>query len=106
MLRFNMLMAIILLLGLSLHLNDVAQLSAVAPPSSWKISNMQLQRINMHNVSSILPILDHRIMSYRTYFGFYTIDGHSFILSIVIFGPQAPVIWSANPDNPVNRDVI
>ncbi|RCV39686.1 hypothetical protein SETIT_8G243700v2 [Setaria italica] len=106
MLHFDMLMAIILLLGFSLHLNDVAQLSAVAPPSSWKISNMQLQRINMHNVSSILPILDHRIMSYRTYFGFYTIDGHSFILSIVIFGPQAPVIWSANPDNPVNRDVI
>ncbi|PUZ44059.1 hypothetical protein GQ55_8G059000 [Panicum hallii var. hallii] len=100
-------MAVLLLFGFFIHLNVVVtQPSAVPPPSSWKVSNMQLQHIiNMDNGSSILPILGHRIMSYTTYFGFYTIDdGHSFVLSIVIFGTQAPVIWSANPDNPVNHD--
>ncbi|CAO1940183.1 unnamed protein product [Urochloa humidicola] len=105
MLHFDMSMAILLLLGLSFHLSVVAQPSAVAPPNSWKVSDMQ-RIIDMDNGSSILPILDHRIMSYKTYFGFYTIDGYSFVLSIVIFGLQAPVIWSANPDTPVNRDAI
>ncbi|CAL4990895.1 unnamed protein product [Urochloa decumbens] len=105
MLHFDMSMAILLLLGLSFLLSVVAQPSAVAPHNSWKVSDMQ-RTIDMDNGSSILPILDQRIMSYRTYFGFYTIDGYSFVLSIVIFGLQAPVIWSANPDIPVNRDAI
>ncbi|CAD6258258.1 unnamed protein product [Miscanthus lutarioriparius] len=40
-------------------------------------------------------------------FGFYTTDGgHSFILSVVFLGAPAPVIWSANPDNPVTRNAI
>ncbi|CAL4985884.1 unnamed protein product [Urochloa decumbens] len=105
MLHFDMSMAILLLLGLSFHLSVLAQPSAVAPPNSWKVSDMQ-RTIDMDNGSSILPILDHRIMSYKTYFGFYTKDGNSFVLSIVIFGLQAPVIWSANPDIPVYRDAI
>jgi len=98
------LMAILLLLGFFIHLNVVVgQPSAVAPPRSWKVSNMERR----DNGSSIFPILGSSIMSYTTYFGFYTIDdGLSFLLSIVIFGTQAPVIWSANPDNPVNHDAI
>ena len=105
--HFCVLTAVLLLLGFFIHLNVVAQPSAVAPPSSWRVSTMQMQHIiNMDNGSSILPILSHRIMSYTTYFGFYTIDGHSFLLAIVISGIQAPAIWSANPDNPVNHDAI
>jgi len=97
-------MAVLLLLGFFIHLNVVVgQPSAVAPPSSWRVSTME-RIIDMDNGSSILPILSHSIMSYTTYFGFYTIDGHSFLLAIVISGIQAPAIWSANPDNPVNYD--
>ncbi|WVZ96057.1 hypothetical protein U9M48_041740, partial [Paspalum notatum var. saurae] len=73
-------------------------------PRSWKVSSMQ--HIDMDDGSSIRSVLENRIMSYMTYFGFYSIDGHSFILSIVILGPQAPGIWSANPDNPVNLSAI
>ncbi|KAG2556435.1 hypothetical protein PVAP13_8NG078600 [Panicum virgatum] len=108
--HFCVLTAVLLLLGFFIHLNVVVgQPSAVAPPRSWKVSNMERR----DNGSSIFPILGSSIMSYTTYFGFYTIDdGHSFVLSIVIFDTQGPdirsaspeVIWSANPDNPVNHD--
>jgi len=97
--------AILILLGFLFHLNAVAGLSTVSSPISWKVSNMTGE-IAMDNGSSILPVLEHSIMSYTTYFGFYSIDGKSFILSIVIDGPQAPVIWSANPDEAVNSGAI
>lgn len=97
--------AILLLLGFLFHLNAVAGLSTVPSPISWKVSNMK-GKIAMCNRSFILPVLDHSIMSYTTYFGFYSIDGKLFILSIVIDGLQAPVIWSANPDSPVNKGAI
>lgn len=104
--HLHMSIAILLLLGFLFHLNAVVRSSTVSPPISWEVSNME-GKIVMGNRSFILPVLDNSIMSsYTTYFGFYSIDGKSFILSIVIYGPQAQVIWSANPDNPVNHGAI
>ncbi|KAJ1261421.1 hypothetical protein BS78_09G028500 [Paspalum vaginatum] len=103
--HFSKPIAALLLLVFLFHLYVAAELSTVTSPRSWRVSNMQ-PVIDMDNGSTIRPVLHQRIMSYTTYFGFYSIDGDSFILSIVIFGPQAPVIWSANPDNPVNRNAI
>jgi len=40
------------------------------------------------------------------YFGFYGMDSHSYILVIALSGPQGPIVWSANPDNPVSQNAI
>ncbi|KXG37964.1 G-type lectin S-receptor-like serine/threonine-protein kinase SD2-5 [Sorghum bicolor] len=104
--HLHMSIIILLLLAFLFPLDAVAGLSAVAPPISWKVSNKADSKWITANGSFIDPVLDNSIMSYTTYFGFYSIDGKSFILSIVISGPQAPVIWSANPENPVNSGAI
>jgi len=52
--HFCVLTAVLLLLGFFIHLNVVVgQPSAVAPPRSWKVSNMERR----DNGSSIFPIL-------------------------------------------------
>lgn len=72
----------------------------------WNISNMQSNNISMAdngNTQIILPIFaDDRILN-RSYFCFYTTDGHSSILAVVLLGPQYPIISSANN---VSHDVI
>ncbi|KAL6595485.1 hypothetical protein ACP70R_047825 [Stipagrostis hirtigluma subsp. patula] len=105
--HFNVVMPFLLLLGFPFHPTVVAQDSTVAPPNFWKISDMQDSNISMGEGSAhILYVLVKISVSYRTYFGFYTVDGHSFILAVTFWGPQAPVIWSANPDNPVSHNAI
>ncbi|CAL4888341.1 unnamed protein product [Urochloa decumbens] len=102
-------MVLLLLLGLCFPVTILAQLPNVAPPNVWNIYSMQSNNISMddkRNAHVILPILYDSRVSNRSYFGFYTTDGHSFILAVVFLGPQSPVIWSANPDNPVSNDAI
>ncbi|TVU33833.1 hypothetical protein EJB05_15644 [Eragrostis curvula] len=57
-----------------------------------------------NGIAGIRYVIESSSVLYRTYFGFYTIDDHSFSLAIVFLGPQPPVIWSANPDSPVSHD--
>ncbi|KAF8730388.1 hypothetical protein HU200_016963 [Digitaria exilis] len=101
--QINMLVAFLLLFFFASHPTAVAQISTLASPNFWKILNME--HVDAGG-TSIFPVLENSSSSYRTFFGFYTRNGHSFILSIVFWGPQAPVIWSANPENPVSGDAI
>ncbi|CAM0949648.1 unnamed protein product [Alopecurus aequalis] len=64
------------------------------------------RRAAMAGNSSALFILESGSTSYQIFFGFYTMDGHAYTLSVLLLGGQAPVIWSANPDNPVSQDAI
>lgn len=100
---FNMVIAIIFLLAFPILPTVVAYLSTAAPSNHWKISSMQ-SGLNMAGSSSALVILESGSSSYRIYFGFYTTDGHAFTLSVLLLGPENPVIWSANPDSPVSQD--
>ncbi|KAL6640782.1 hypothetical protein ACP70R_021905 [Stipagrostis hirtigluma subsp. patula] len=106
--HFNLLMPFLLLLGFPFHPTVVAQPSTVAPPNFWKISDMPYSNISMGEGSAptILSVLSKISVSLRTVFGFYTVDGHSFILAVMFRGAQTPVIWSANPDNPVSHNAI
>ncbi|KAK8462018.1 hypothetical protein SEVIR_1G131100v4 [Setaria viridis] len=106
---FNKSMALLLLLGFCFPLTILAQLPSAAQSNVWNISNILSSNISMDdkgNTHLMLPILNDSRISYTSYFGFYTTDGHSFILAVVFLGPQSPVIWSANPDNPVSHDAI
>ncbi|CAL4949429.1 unnamed protein product [Urochloa decumbens] len=106
---FNKTMALILLLGFCFFRTIVAQPSTVAPlpKTFWVISSMMQSKIYMDTGNTyILPVLSNNGTSYRTYFGFYTMDGDSFILVVAFSGPQGPVVWSANPDNPVSQVAI
>ncbi|TVT98300.1 hypothetical protein EJB05_56432, partial [Eragrostis curvula] len=97
-------MTLLLLLGFPVHLFVAAQISTVSPPSFWKISDVYNSIDTDNGIAGIRYVIESSSVLYRTYFGFYTIDDHSFSLAIVFLGPQPPVIWSANPDSPVSHD--
>jgi hypothetical protein len=103
--HFNMVNSIIFLLAFAILRTVLAYPSTAAPSNQWTISNMQTRAVVAGN-SSALVILESVSTSYRIFFGFYTTDNHGFTLSILLLGSQAPVIWSAKPDNPVSQDVI
>lgn len=98
--------AFLLVIGFPFLLTTVVgQLSTTAPPNSWELTN--LEAIPMDGaVASMRPVLENSANLYRTLFGFYTTDGHSFVLSVVFLGPKAPVIWSANLDSPVSSSAV
>jgi hypothetical protein len=109
--HFNMVNSIIFLIAFTILPTAVAYPSTAAPSNLWKISDMQnsndmQSRAVVAGNSSALVILESVSTSYRIFFGFYTTDDHGYTLSILLLGSQAPVIWSANPDNPVSQDAI
>ena len=115
---FNKSMSLLFFLGFCSPRSIIAQPSSVPVvpppkfnPNFWIISTMQ--RVESSSNTSIgqgdttfLPVLHNSGFSYGTYFGFYTMDSHSFILVIALSGPQGPIVWSANPDNPVSPGAI
>ena len=106
---FNKLMALVFLLGFYFSRTAVAQDSTVVPSKFWIISRMMKSKVYMGTSNTyILPVLYNNGISYGTFFGFYTMDGDSFVLVVAlsVSGSQDPVVWSANPDNPVNHDAI
>ncbi|KAL6843221.1 hypothetical protein ACP4OV_026934 [Aristida adscensionis] len=107
--HLKMSVAFLLLFNFHFHPTVVAQLSTVAPPTSWKISNILESKVPMSgNSSTLRPILHNATSTIfmDTFFGFYSIDGDSFILSVVFVSGEPQVIWSANPDNPVSQGAI
>ncbi|CAL4943801.1 unnamed protein product [Urochloa decumbens] len=106
---FNKTTALVFLLGFCFFRTIVAQPSTVAPipKTFWVISSMMQSKIYMDTGNAyILPVLSNNGTSYGTFFGFYTMDGDSFILVVAFSGPQGPVVWSANPDNPVSQVAV
>jgi len=104
---FNKLMALVFLLGFYSSRTAAARPSTLGLQNNWIISEMMMQsKIYMGIINTyILPVLYNSGMSYGTFFGFYTMDGDSFILVVAfsVSGTQDPVVWSANPDNPVSQ---
>lgn len=102
--QFNVLVAILCIIGFQFVPNVFAQIPSAAPPNIWMISDSP--RLALDNInSSMLLVLSNWNDPYRTYFGFYTEDGNAFVLS-VLFLHLNTVIWSANPDNPVSYGAI
>jgi hypothetical protein len=107
----NKAMALLFLIDFCFPRTIVAQTSTIwlplpPPESSWVISQMKSNISLDTTTTHILPVLYNSGISYGTYFGFYTIDGVSFLLAVVFSGPQGPVVWSANPDKPVSLDAF
>lgn len=103
--NLNMLSSIIFLLVFPILPMVVAYPSTAAPSNLWKISSMQT-RVAMSGNPSALVILESVSTSYRLLFGFYTMDGNAFTLSVLLMGAQPPAIWSANPGDPVSQDAM
>ncbi|KAF7019954.1 unnamed protein product [Triticum aestivum] len=103
--NLNMLSSIIFLLFVPILPMVVAYPSTAAPSNLWKISSMQT-RVAMSGNPSALVILESGSTSYRLLFGFYTMDGNAFTLSVLLMGAQPPAIWSANPGDPVSQDAM
>ncbi|VAH54743.1 unnamed protein product [Triticum turgidum subsp. durum] len=103
--NLNMLSSVIFLLVFPILPTVFAYPSTADPSNLWNISSMQ-SRVAMARNSSVLVILESGSASYQLYFGFYSTDCHAFTLSVLLIGPQAPVIWSANPDDPVSKDAM
>ncbi|KAF8730413.1 hypothetical protein HU200_016990 [Digitaria exilis] len=105
-------MSLAFLLGFCFPRIVIAQPSTVAPPKSWVIAKMH-SNISMGTSNGcILPVLYNSgtqygsMEKYGAYFGFYTMDGDSFILAVALPGLQDPVVWSANPDNLVSQVAV
>ncbi|KAF7005172.1 hypothetical protein CFC21_020315 [Triticum aestivum] len=103
--NLNMLSSIVFLLVFPILPMVVAYPSTAAPSNLWKISSMQT-RVAMSGNPSALVILESVSTSYRLLFGFYTMDGNAFTLSVLLMGAQPPAIWSANPGDPVSQDAM
>jgi len=106
---FNKLMALVFLLGFYFSRTAVAQDSTVVPKNFWVISRMMKSKVYMGTSNTyILPVLYNNGISYGTFFGFYTMDGDSFVLVVAlsVSGSQDPVVWSANPDNPLSQVAV
>ncbi|XP_006644290.2 G-type lectin S-receptor-like serine/threonine-protein kinase SD2-5 [Oryza brachyantha] len=101
--QFNSLVAILCMFAFHVVPTAVAQLPSAAPANIWRMSD--LPTLHLRGNSSILLVLSNINASYRTDFGFYTSDGHSFVLSVFYLQLET-VIWSANPDNPVNYSAV
>ncbi|CAD6258275.1 unnamed protein product [Miscanthus lutarioriparius] len=79
----------------------------VSNPTSGGGDRQCVSSMGVHRCRRAMTSFGTQNYIYRTMFGFYTTDGgHSFILSVVFLGAPSPVIWSANPDNPVTRNAI
>jgi len=102
-------MALVFLLGFYFSRTAVAQDSTVVPSKFWIISRMMKSKVYMGTSNTyILPVLYNNGISYGTFFGFYTMDGASFVLVVAlsVSGSQDPVVWSANPDNPLSQVAV
>lgn len=113
---FNMLVALCLVAFFSFIPSVRAQKwyhSTASPATQWNISVMT--PISMDGGSSARIILSNTNSDIRVNFGFYSMDGTSFLLSIfltyyngnndLLIG-QPQVIWSANRHYPISSDAI
>ncbi|KAG0522948.1 hypothetical protein BDA96_07G081600 [Sorghum bicolor] len=100
---FNKSMALLFFLGFCSPRSILALPSSVPVvpqpkfnPNFWIISTMQRAESSSNTSigqgdTTFLPVLHNSGFLYGTYFGFYTMDSHSFILVIALSGPQGPI---------------